>query len=303
MTESFLKGPLAGKLFRFALPSATMYLSFPCSFPCSSAYLWGPTLHWPRPSVPAKKQRPAKSCIRRCSFPYSSAWSLPVSAKSSSGRSWPAIRSAGWLRPCCSPWFIAACGGGYTLAASQTDKRIKAVAALSMFNSGRVRRNGFQDKQIATIQQRLADASEARNEELKGNVEYVGFLPPHKDDNELRKIMEAQPEGIYKDGIDYYGLSYRSSRATGSYTKESFLKLMAFDVEDHMDLINQPLPMVAGSAADTLYMTEDAFEKAVNAKNKELYLIPGASHIKTYWQPDFVKQELAKFEEFFGKNL
>lgn len=89
MTESFLKGPLAGQLFRFALPVATMYLSFPCSFPCSSAYLWGPTLHWPRPSVPAKKQRPAKSCIRRCSFPYSLAWSLPVSAKSSSGRSWP----------------------------------------------------------------------------------------------------------------------------------------------------------------------------------------------------------------------
>lgn len=194
-------------------------------------------------------------------------------------------------------------GGGYTLAASQTDKRIKAVATLSMFNSGRVRRNGFQDKQIATIQQRLADASEARNEELKGNVEYIGFLPPHKDDNELRKIMEAQPEGLYKDGIDYYGLSHRSSRATGSYTKESFLKLMAFDVEDHMDLINQPLLMVAGSAADTLYMTEEAFKKAVSAKDKELYLIPGASHIKTYWQPDFVKQELAKFEEFFGKNL
>lgn len=144
-----------------------------------------------------------------------------------------------------------------------------------MFNSGRVRRNGFQDKQIATIQQRLADASEARNEELKGNVEYIGFLPPHKDDNELRKIMEAQPEGIYKDGIDYYGLSYRSSRATGSYTKESFLKLMAFDVEDHMDLINQPLLMVAGSAADTLYMTEDAFKKAVNAKDKEIVPDPG----------------------------
>ena len=36
-------------------------------------------------------------------------------------------------------------GGGYTLAATQTDKRFKAVATLSMFNSGLVRRNGFLD--------------------------------------------------------------------------------------------------------------------------------------------------------------
>lgn len=194
-------------------------------------------------------------------------------------------------------------GGGYTLACSQTDKRIKAVATLSMFNSGRVRRNGFGDKQIATILERLQKASNARNEELKGNVLYEGFLPPHKDDDELRKIMEAQSEGLYKDGIDYYGLSYRHPRATGSYTTESFLKLMAFDVEDRMDLVSQPLLMVAGEKADTLYMSQDAFKKAVNAKNKELYLIKGASHIKTYWKPEYVKDAFAKFKEFFGKNL
>ena len=132
-------------------------------------------------------------------------------------------------------------GGGYTLAASQTDKRIKAVASLSMFNSGRVRRNGFGDSQKATIQERLLKAANARNEALKGNILYEAFLPPNKTDAELRKIMEEQPEGLYKDGIDYYGLSYRHPRATGSYTTESFIKLMSFDVEDRMDLINQPL--------------------------------------------------------------
>lgn len=42
-------------------------------------------------------------------------------------------------------------GGGYTVAAAQTDKRFKAVATLSMFNSGLVRRNGFMDSQIATV--------------------------------------------------------------------------------------------------------------------------------------------------------
>ncbi len=45
-------------------------------------------------------------------------------------------------------------GGGYTLGAAQSDKRFKAVATLSMFNSGRVRRNGFMDSAMPTIQQR-----------------------------------------------------------------------------------------------------------------------------------------------------
>ena len=57
-------------------------------------------------------------------------------------------------------------GGGYTLNAAKTDKRFKAVATLSMFNTGLVRRNGFKNSQVATIQQRLKEASEAREEEI-----------------------------------------------------------------------------------------------------------------------------------------
>lgn len=52
-------------------------------------------------------------------------------------------------------------GGGYTLRASQTDKRIKAVATLSAFNTGIVRKNGFLDSQINTIAERLEEAYEA----------------------------------------------------------------------------------------------------------------------------------------------
>lgn len=195
-------------------------------------------------------------------------------------------------------------GGGYTLAAAQTDKRIKAVATLSMFNSGRVRRNGFHDADIKGIPARLQKAAEARNKELAGEIVYEGFLPPNTTDEQLRAKMAELPENsLYRDGIEYYGLTHRHPNATGIYTTESFMKLMAFDVEDRMDLINQPLLMIAGEKADTIYMTEDAYNKASGTKDKEIYLIPGASHIRTYWVPEYVDKAVTKLSAFYKKNL
>ena len=195
-------------------------------------------------------------------------------------------------------------GGGYTLAAAQTDKRIKAVATLSMFNSGRVRRNGFLDADIKGAQARLQRAADARDKELHGEIVYEGFLPPNSTDDELRAKMAELPENtLYRDGIEYYGLTHRHPNATGSYTTESFMKLMAFDVEDRMDLIDQPLLMIAGEKADTLYMTNDAYAKATGTNNKELFLIDGASHIRTYWVPEYVDKAVKKLGDFFSKNL
>ena len=58
-------------------------------------------------------------------------------------------------------------GGGYTLKTAQSDKRLKAVATLSMFNTGRVRRNGYMDSQLDTVQERLQKAVQARAEAVK----------------------------------------------------------------------------------------------------------------------------------------
>ena len=193
-------------------------------------------------------------------------------------------------------------GGGYTLAAAQADKRIKAVATLSMFNTGRVRRNGFMDGDKANIQARLQKAADARTKELKNEVMYEGDNPP-KTEEQLRGLMEKLPAGLYRDGVEYYGITHAHPNANSRYTTESLMHLMAFDVDDRMDLIDQPLLMMAGDIADTKYMTDSAFEKAVNAEKKELFRIEGATHIRTYWVSEYVEKAAGKLKEFFAENL
>lgn len=64
-------------------------------------------------------------------------------------------------------------GGGYTLNAAKSDKRFKAVATLSMFNSGEVRRNGYMNSQLDTIQERLKEASDAREKKYLQEIFHI----------------------------------------------------------------------------------------------------------------------------------
>lgn len=189
-------------------------------------------------------------------------------------------------------------GGGYTLKAVQSDKRFKAVATLSMFNSGEVRRNGFQNSQLTTIQERLKKASEARAQEAAGGkMIYAGVASI--TDEEIAKTTTD----LYREGYEYYYRTYAHPNSTFLYTMSSLLDLMTWDAANNMDLINQPLLMIAGSKADTKYMTDEAFPKAVNAKSKELFIIEGATHIQTYWKPEYVSQIVTKLKGFYQSNL
>jgi len=190
-------------------------------------------------------------------------------------------------------------GGGYALKAAQTDKRFKAVATLSMFNSGKVRRNGFMNAQVSTVQERLRQASEARAlEAAGGEARYVGGGDPLTDEQ-----IAAMPFDLYREGTVYYQRSHAHPNAGGGYTMSSLIDLMAWDATDQIELIDQPLLMMAGSKADSYYMTDEAFAKAVNAKDKELFLIPGATHIETYWKPEHVSLAVGKLTDFYKGNL
>lgn len=187
-------------------------------------------------------------------------------------------------------------GGGYSLAAAKTDKRFKMIATLSMFNSGRVRRNGFADSQISTIQERLKQASDARAQEATGGkIIYSG------DANLTDEQISKLPYELYREGYQYYWRTNAHPGSTFKYTTSSLMDLMSWDATDQIELIDQPLLMIAGSKADTLYLTEEAFNKATGTKEKELYRIEGASHIQTYWVPKYVDEALSKLKPFFGK--
>lgn len=189
-------------------------------------------------------------------------------------------------------------GGGYSLKAAQTDKRFKSIATLSMFNSGLVRRNGYMDSQLSTIPERLKQASDARAKEAAGG-EIIYAADTRLTDEQIAKL----PFELYRQGFEYYWKTHAHPNSSFKYTMSSLLDLMNFDAASNMDLIDQPLLMMAGSKADSLYMTQSAFKDATKAKDKELYLIDGATHIETYWKPQYVNQATGKLTQFFGKTL
>lgn len=191
-------------------------------------------------------------------------------------------------------------GGGYTLKATQTDKRLKAVATLSMFNSGIVRRDGFLDSAKDSTIKRLEEASATRANEAAGKDI---SRTPGMETMDIPADQLAEMPDLYREGYIYYGKTHRHPNSTFQYTVRSNMDLFTFDAADNMQLINQPLLMIAGSKADTLYMSKDAFSKASGTQNKELFLVDGATHIQTYYVPEYVQKIAAKLNAFYGKNL
>jgi len=107
---------------------------------------------------------------------------------------------------------------------------------------------------------------------------------------------------MYQEGYKYYSEIDPNPRFMGMFALSSLSQQMAFFPFEGIELISpRPLLLIAGSEADTLYMSQDAIEKA--KEPNELHIIDGGSHIDLYWKPEYVSQVAGKLAEFFTRNL
>lgn len=188
-------------------------------------------------------------------------------------------------------------GGGFAINAAQTEHRLKAVATISMVDLGQLRREGLGGMLTPMLQQRMDELAVQRTKEAAGEpikfVEYTsggGQIP-------------ANIPTMYREIADYYGTprGFHPNAAT-KYVFSSLTKLFNFTALDHMELISpRPLLLIAGSAADSHYFSDEAYERA--NEPKELFNIEGATHVDMYDKPQYVGPAVKKLKDFFGKNL
>lgn len=63
----------------------------------------------------------------------------------------------------------------------------------------------------------------------------------------------------------------------------------------------RPVLFIVGEKAVSAYFSEDAYAKA--AEPRELFVVPGATHVDLYDRPEYLKITLPKLDAFFRQYL
>ena len=198
---------------------------------------------------------------------------------------------------------IAALGicasGGYSLAATASDHRIKALATVAAADVARQFRLGADGAQDPAVFQALLDAAgAARTAAARG--EDPGAIPVFADDIEQARAMGGEHGA---EGYDYYCTPRGGhERVARTLDWTSVDRLGTFDAFAHVPLIGQrPLLMVVGTRAVTSWMSTEAFQRAVGPK--EMYWIEGASHVDLYDVEPYVTSAVDRIDAFFADSL
>lgn len=192
-------------------------------------------------------------------------------------------------------------GGGYSINAAMTERRIKAVASITGVNFGRLSREGFSGYDpVGALE---AMARQRTVEARGGSLRVDNYLPTSVEAGRKRGITDID----VLEATDYYRTA-RGEKPHG-YTNGLFSHRAAaigwdafFGAEV---LLTQPLLVVIGDKPGGFGAYRDGMEIYGRAasKQKELLVLPGVSHYELYDQPEPTRQALAKAVPFFKKHL
>ncbi|MBX8783955.1 alpha/beta hydrolase [Pseudochrobactrum sp. XF203] len=192
-------------------------------------------------------------------------------------------------------------GGGYSINAAMTERRIKAVGTVTGANYGRLMRGNFTAlNPIAALEAMARQrTAEARGAEL------------HVDNLLASSVEEARAAGITDrdplEATDYYRTP-RGQKPNG--LNRSLLSHQAAAVgwdAFHLAevLLTQPLCIVVGDKVGAFGAYRDGCEiiERAASKQKELVVLEGWSHYDLYDKEEPVRLALAKLVPFYKENL
>jgi uncharacterized protein len=185
-------------------------------------------------------------------------------------------------------------GSGAAVKAASTDRRIKTIATVSAVDVGAATRRGWfgtgsEADLIATLE---AVAKQRTAEAAGADPVYVPYVPAVGDHSQGNDLYEA---------ADYY-LTPRGQHPNGpnKMLLTSVSYLAAFHGFDMVEaFLTQPLLVVAGSKAESLWHSQELY--ALAPEPKELFIIDGATHMDLYDKD--VKLVMEQISPFFKKTL
>ena len=194
---------------------------------------------------------------------------------------------------------IGICGwGGMALNAAAIDTRIKATAAMTMYDMTRVTANGYfdaEDSEQARYEKKKAMNAQRIEDYKSGSYALAGGV--------VDPLPEDAPQFV-KDYYAYYktprGYHSRSLNSNGGWNVTSSLSFLNMPILQYSNEIRSAVLLVHGEKAHSRYFSETAYSK-LTGDNKELLIIPGANHTDLYDQMDIIPFE--KLNAFFTEYL
>ena len=213
---------------------------------------------------------------------------------------------------------LGICGwGGFALNAAVSDPRIKAVAVSTMYDMTRVAANGYeinmQQNAKGSYDRAPAQNAEARYK-MKSDMSNArwemaanGYATLQPANNLRKEQFTADTPQFIREYSDFYttkrGFHPRAvnSNPDGSWTVTGMLPLINMPILQRAAELRAPALVVHGENAHSRYFGEDAF-KSLGSKDKELFIVPGATHTDLYDNANN-KIPYDKFESFFKAKL